>query len=767
MKDFLVILRRNFISPLVISISVLAIILLILKDFQNAWFISVVMAINTILAITQELRAQRELKKLELMSAPRARKILADDTVEEIMFDKLVVGDMVKLQLGDEIPADGEIVSSAGLEVDESILTGESASVDKPNKSVVYAASAVVAGSATMRVTAIGLNTKIGIMSITLKRYTPQLTPTQKAISHAITWLTYGALVLAILIFVVYYFLGQNAVQIFRTITTAAVVVIPEGLLLASTLLLAFGAIRLARAEVLPQKLAAIEAMALLDVLCVDKTGTLTSDEITFEKLELFDNSEKHINDLIGIVAKETSSGSTTGDAIIAGFPAPDQYEVLQTLAFSSARKMSGIRAIYSNKTYSIMMGAPEFLGKLAPLSAIQKLRVETLSSEGKRVLLVALFDNDDSLKNLSEKSGRAIGLVILANELRTGVEKTIEYLQKNGVSLRVISGDNPNTVQYVAKKAGIVNYQKALTGAELKKITDEDWDNKVAETTIFARVLPEQKERLIATFRRLGNFTGMVGDGINDALALKKADLGVAMYSGAIATRRVADIVLLNNSFNSLPMGMRLGNKIMQAIEMIATLFFHKIIYGLVLLFITLAFGLTYPFEPRHLTFMNIFLVSVPTIMWTLFTPSPRHRLSPRYFWRDTLLAIIPIAVLSGLVVTITYIALSFMYPSDHQGVATTTVIIATLFGIYLVFLVPRMFDVKNNRKAYLARLLYVLSIVLVFGPSFGIDFIRDFFNFTMPVWENTIPLLVMIIGVGILQWKIAGMAGYRLKKT
>ena len=767
MRDILVIIRRNFVSPIVIAILILAIILLILKESRDAWFISIVIVVNTLLAIVQEIRAERALKKLELMSAPYAHRLCSDGSSEDVIFNKLVVGDLVLLQLGDEVPADGQIIDCEGLEVDESILTGESASVEKSKKSIVFAASAVVAGTAQMRVTAIGIDTKIGAMASTLKRYKPELTPIQKSIARAISWLTFGALGLAVLIYVVYYFSGQDAVLIFKTITSAAVVIVPEGLLLASSLLLAYGSIKLAQARVLPQKLAAIEAMALLNILCVDKTGTLTSDEIKFEKFEKFERTDNNFADLVGIVAKETSSGSNTGEAIMTGLGAPDHYEVLQVLAFSSARKMSGVKVIFDDKTYSVIVGAPEYVSLLAPLTPTQKKRVDLLTSEGKRVLLVAQFNNTQlSLKELKKGSGSAVGIVVLSNELRVGVEKTVSFLQNNGVSIRVISGDNPNTVKYVASCAGIINHQNILTGAELLEIKAENWDDTIAKTIIFARVLPEQKERLVETFKRLGNFTGMVGDGVNDALALKKSDLGVAMYAGAVATRRVADIVLLDNSFNSLPIGMRLGNRIMQSIEMIATLFFHKIIFGLVLLLSTLILGMVYPFEPRHITFMNIFLVTLPTIMWTIFTPSPRHRLSPQYFWRNTLFAVAPIAVLSGIMITSAYTMLHLMHPTDSSGVSTTTVIIATLFGIYLVFLVPRMFDVRNNRKAQLARILYSLTVILVIIPSFGLSFIRDFFNFTTPAMQNTWPLLFMIICTAIMQWIIADRAGKRLKK-
>ncbi|MEP7205141.1 MAG: HAD-IC family P-type ATPase, partial [Candidatus Saccharibacteria bacterium] len=252
MKDILVILRRNFLSPIVIAILVLASILLLLNDQRDAWFISFVIIVNTMLAIVQEVRAYLALRKLELMSAPKARRLGSDGVVSQVAFDLLVVGDKIRLQLGDEVPADGAISHSAGLEVDESILTGESAPVDKPDKTLAYAASAVVAGSATMTVTAIGSSTKVGMMTASLKRYVPQLTPLQRDIGRAITWLTYGALGLAVLIFVAYSFSGENAIKIFKTITSAAVTVVPEGLLLASSMLLAFGSIKLAQAKVLP-----------------------------------------------------------------------------------------------------------------------------------------------------------------------------------------------------------------------------------------------------------------------------------------------------------------------------------------------------------------------------------------------------------------------------------------------------------------------------------------------------------------------------------
>jgi cation-transporting ATPase E len=328
---------------------------------------------------------------------------------------------------------------------------------------------------------------------------------------------------------------------------------------------------------------------------------------------------------------------------------------------------------------------------------------------------------------------------------------------------MRVISGDNPGTVRYVASEVGIKRPSLSITGPELAQLDNAAFKAAADKYTIFARVLPEQKEKLIRHFKKQRLFTGMVGDGVNDALALKKADLGVAMYAGAAASRRVADIILLNNSFTSLPLGMKLGNRIMQAIEVIASLFFHKIIYGVVLLFSTMLLGMTYPYAPRHITFMNMFLVTMPTLMWTLFPPLPRHRVNPKRFWRDTLGSIAPIAVITGLAVTFTYWIMSLVYADRPMAVATMTVLTATFFGVYMVFLVPNMLGVTVNRRAKYARRLYLIAVALVASTSFSIGFLRDFFDFSAPTIWILWPAITVIALAAAVQWQIAKTAAKR----
>ena len=795
MRDYLDIIKRNLLSPIVLAIFLLAGALIYVREYRDAWFISVVIVVNSLIGIVQEIRAKRVLHRLELMSAPRAR-VLRDGQAVEVPYDSLVVGDEIILQAGDELPADATVIASKGLELNESMLTGESAAVEKAAGDTVLAATTVLAGEGTARVAAVGDQTKAGAISQVLKRYKPELTPLQRAIWRAISFLTYGAIVLAALIFIVYYLSGDNVVIILKTITSAAVTVVPEGLLLASSLLLAFGSLRLAQAKVLPQKLAAIEAMALLNLLAVDKTGTLTSDEVTLERVVAFDEmilansitdisgefasqatadsparrfseiklseAASDVAELAALIAHETSGGNITGQAILAEITPPKHADIIEVMAFSSARKMAGVRAKIDGKTRTLMMGAPEFVAKLAPVNDMLQRQLDEWADSGLRVLMLAEFDDETTkLKDLPDGSGRAIGAVILRNSLRDGVIDTVKFLQEQGVVIRVISGDNPRTVQHIARQAGIDNPDKAILGSALAGLSDKAFDKAADEHTIFARVLPEQKERLIAHFKQSGKFTGMVGDGVNDALALKKSDLGVAMYAGAPASRRVADIILLNNSFTSLPIGMKLGNRIMQAIEVIATLFFHKIIYGVVLLLSTMLVGLNYPYAPRHITFLNIFLVTMPTIMWTLFPPRPRHRVNPAHFWRDTLQAVAPIALLTGLTVAFTYWSGVTLHPHQAAEAATMTVLTATFFGIYLVFLVGPMLGVVLDKRAHLARTLYMAGVLFVTLVSFGIKPLRQFFDFTVPNITLLWPGIAVVVPVALAQWWLARRAG------
>lgn len=763
MKHIRNIIFRNFISPISIAIFVLAAGLFYLGELRDAWFISVVILVNSTIGSIQEIRAYLTLKKIELLSAPRAR-VFRGENIEEVLFNELQVGDKIQLKTGDEVPADAKILSANSFEIDEAILTGESLAIKKIKNSEILAGSIVVSGDAIAEVTAVGEDTKSGQMTKKLKTYKPNLTPIQQNISKLISGMTYFAIFLAIAVIWRYAHLGNSQVEILKTITSAAIVVVPEGLLLASSLLFAYGSLRLLQAKVLPQKISAIEDMALLQILATDKTGTLTSPEIIFESLEnLSDEADETLQKVLVELNSQSQEKNATAQAILAEFgDKKTGLKVIDAMAFSSARKLSGITVSGDNTEQSVVFGAPEFILKNCVDEKISQQiseRINALAEKGLRVLLLAKFQKTGKISELlkTEKL-QPLAIVTLKNSLRQNVSETVDFLQKRGVSLRVISGDNPRTVSFIAKEAGILDPDKFITGAELNEMSEEDFEKAVMENTIFARVLPEQKEKIISIFQKNKLYTGMIGDGVNDALAIKKADLGISMFDAAPATRRVADLVLMDNSFTSLPSGVKIGDRIMLAIEMIAVLFFHKIILGLTILFVSLSLGIDYPFLPRHITYMNFILVTLPTILTTLFPPIPVGKINPQNFWRDTLRNIAPIAVLSGFAVSMIYVVMisDLENPSLNQirGVLATVVVIAAYFGVFVTILGEKMLSSKLIRNTIYRRVLYILVTVLFTGAVFGSRLLRDFFEFNLPSIEKIWFVASVVMVVSIVQF-------------
>ena len=736
MKQIRKILLRNFISPISIAIYLLAGGLLYLGEFKDAWFISFVITINSIISSVQEIRAYLTLKKIELMSAPRAI-VLKGDKTEEVIFTQLQNDDIIILKTGDEIPADCVVLESNNLEVNESMLTGESIAIKKDRDDKILSSTIVVSGEAKAKVIATGDQTEAGQMTKKLKEYKPTLTPIQRNIQRLISTMTYFAGFLALLIIYRYTILGENETTILKTITSAAVVVVPEGLLLASSLFFAYGSLKLLQAKVLPQKISAIEDMALLDVLATDKTGTLTSPDIIFDNIKNLSSDQKD-KAILSFLKKNKIK---------------NDMQVDEYLPFSSSRKMSAIKI--KNKIYSF--GAPEFVLKTIPLNL--KKDIEKLASQGLRVLILASCSNKNNQKiekAISNSAFTPLAIVTLRNSLRPNVKETVEFLQKRGVSLRVISGDNPHTVSYIANSAGIKNSDKFITGSELAKMDKNKFKKTVLNTTIFARVLPEQKERIISVFQKNKLYTGMVGDGVNDALAIKKADLGISMFDSAPATRRVADLVLIDNSFTSLPSGAKIGNRIMLSIEMIAILFFHKIIMGITILSITLFLGENYPFLPRNITYLNFILVTLPTILTTLLPPLPIEKINPKKFWQDTLFSIAPIALISGLSISSIYLLLLRNNTPISQTLGTVAITTAVL-GICTYLIAEKILNSKITLQSYQRRGIYVLITIIFTFIVFGFAKLRAFFEFGLPSPEKIEIVLGIIVFTILLQILLA----------
>ena len=765
MKHIQTIIFRNFISPISIAIFILAGGLLLVGEVRDAWFISFVILVNSFIGTIQEVRAYLTLRKIELMSAPRAM-VFRDGKLEEILFTELQNGDKIFLKTGDEIPADAKITKSNSFEVNESILTGESDAISKNVGDKILSSSIVVSGEAEAEVLAVGENTEAGQMAAKLKNYKPKLTPIQQKISKLISRLSWFALVLAIMICIVYFFIfKEDPTTVLKTITSAAVVVVPEGLLLASSLFFAYGSLKLLQAKVLPQKISAIEDMALLEVLATDKTGTLTSPEIKFNSCEVINKSfsKEEVSHILNTLNSESTEKNATSKAILDEFRHGGNLKITDYMAFSSSRKLSGMTFLNNKKEESIVFGAPEFI--LKNLSEDNEFKdisknIDSLASQGLRVLLLAKFKKSGKIsKLLNNEKLEPIAIITLKNALRPNVQETVDFLQNRGVSIRVISGDNPRTVSFIASEAGVKNAEKYITGAELANLSKKDFEKAVLENTIFARVLPEQKEKIIGVFQKNKLYTGMIGDGVNDALAIKKSDLGISMFDGAPATRRVADLVLMDNSFTSLPSGVKVGNRIMLSIEMIAILFFHKIILGVTILFTTMIAGVNYPFLPRHITYMNFILVTMPTVLTTLFPPIPKAKINPKNFWRDTLYSIMPVAILSGLAISFIYVSLYIKVGGDFasrpimHGILATVVIATAWFGVFATILSEIFLGSKPSKNNKIRRSLYIIGTLIFTGVIFSTPILRDFFEFNLPNISQFWFVCAVIILVSVIQ--------------
>lgn len=779
-KQSISILRRNFCQPVVITIIVLAFGLWRANEARDALFILVVILLNVAISVFQEIKAALMLQKLELHNIIQAH-IIRDGTKKDIAFTDLQINDTLILTAGEEIPADASLIKSDNLEVNEAILTGESIAIRKNSGDKLLAGSIIVGGAGLARVEAVGDNTQQGKMQAKLKTYKPKLTPLQKKINRIITVLTYVALGFIILIYLSYVARHQPIGVILKAITSGAITLIPEGLLLASSLLFSYGALWLSNSHVLPQKISAIEGMALIDVLATDKTGTLTSPEISWHQLTIINQNykTKQLETILANIVGNTGN-NITAQAISKYVGKPDNtITITANVAFSSERKMSTL-AFTGPNAGAYVLGAPEYVAKLilANTVAYDNLltQVTTLSQQGLRVLVLAKLAEIKDIKDELDlqkalESGDNViplALITLKNDLRPNVPETIAYMQKQGISVRIISGDSPETVKFIAKQAGINHPDAVITGAELAMLTPVEFIKAVNQATIFARILPEQKQAIISALQKSGSYTAMVGDGVNDALAIKQSDLGIAMNDGSSATRRLADLVLLNNAFTALPAGMQIGNKILAAIQLIARIFFHKIIFTGTLLITSLLMLHNFPWLPRHITFINFIAVTLPVMLITLTTPKINDRNAHQHFWRNIGLISLPLGILSGGALILIYIiGLANLSSNSEQviqlsGLSSILIVGAGILAIVHVWLNRYLTHGLSQPLVLWGNIFYSLVSLGFIGLVFGIKKIRLFFDLVIP--QNSLIISGSLIILSIIWIQI--MYTYWLKQ-
>ena len=666
------ILRRNVLTLFNLLNLCLAGLLLWVGSHRDMLFLGVVLS-NTLIGAIQELRAKRTHDRLQLLSEGRVR-VMRDGVECRLSPQELVLDDVVLLSRGDQIPADATVLSGAG-EADESLLTGESAPVSKAAGDTLYSGSFLVSGSVAARLTAVGADSYAGQLQLSARRVKRAQSELMRDMRRIIRWVSVLIVPIGAAMFSRQYASVDLGLRDAVTGTVASMLgMIPEGLILLTSVSLAAGVVALGRRNALVNELFGIETLARTDVVCMDKTGTLTSGEMVLDRtLALNGVPPEEIAAYMAALLRASADETPTVRALAEAFPASNAPEIAQAVPFSSARKWSAAQA---EGLGSVVLGAPERLLKGEALKQAQ-----ALAAQGLRVL--ALLCAPAPLCGESLPEGLApMALLCLRDALRPNVQKTVRYFGEQGVTLKVISGDSPLTVSHAAAAAGVPGADRTV---DLSAIEGEkDYTALSRHYTIFGRVSPQDKQGLIEALRKDGHGVAMVGDGVNDIPALKAADCSIAMAGGSDAACRVAQITLLDADFDVMPRIVLEGRRVINNITRAASLFLVKNIFSLILSVLLLIFPFAYPFAPIQLTLVSSLTIGIPSFVLAL-QPS-RDRVSGS-FLRNVIMRALPGGVCTAALI-IPLMAFSDGLGFSQDVISTLSTLIAGYSGLVVLFL-------------------------------------------------------------------------------
>ena len=626
------IVRSNVCTYFNLVFAVIAVLLAIVGAWSDMLFLPIIVA-NTCIGIIQEVHSKKVLDKLSILNAPHA-VVIRDGKRQEIPADQLVLDDIVEFSAGSQIPADAKVVSGE-LQVNESLITGESDEIEKREGDSLLSGSFVVSGKACARLEKVGKDSYISKLTL-------QATKSKKGEqSEMIRSLNYLIMVMGIIIipigialFVQSFIYNEGTFHDSITGMVAAIIgMIPEGLYLLTSVALAVSSVRLAQKKVLIHDMKCIETLARVNVLCVDKTGTITEPGMHVYDFSVLDGADQlEISQLLADFVAAQEKDNATMEALKAHFSNGSGMRAREVYSFSSETKYSGA---VMNDGKSYVIGAPEFV--LRGQFAQYQEQIATYSSKGYRVLVFAQYEGMLDRKPLTEPV-LPLCFVMLANPIRKGAKETFTYFAENDVDIKVISGDNPLTVSVIAAEAGIVGAERFVDASTLKE--KEDYYRAVEEYTVFGRVTPSQKRMLVQALKEHKKTVAMTGDGVNDVLALKDADCGIAMASGAQAASQVAQLVLLDSDFAALPGVVAEGRRVINNIQRSASLFLVKNIFSFLLSIVALALPLAYPFQPLQLSLVTFATIGAPAFFLAL---EPNHELVHGKFMRNVLRKALP----------------------------------------------------------------------------------------------------------------------------
>ncbi len=709
------IVKANVLTPVNAIIGTLLVLILIAGFPADSLFAGVIIS-NSIIGIAQELQARRTLGALAVLSAPRAR-VVRDGKVTEIEISGVVADEILEMHPGDQLVIDGEVVSQAGLEMDESLLTGESDAIEKGLGDEVLSGSFVAAGFGRCQATRIGAEAYAAKLADEARRFELADSELRCGVNTILRWLIVMIPPAAALLLLRQLGTVDRWQEALQGTVAAAVAMVPDGLVLLTSLSFITGVIALARRKALAKELASVELLARVDTLCLDKTGTITTGEISLASVvPLRDAAADYVVEVLGALGAADPAPNATLAAIIATHPAPDGWTAGESMPFSSARKWAATEFIDRGVFY---LGAPDIL--FDDDDTAERAVADEAAATGTRVLLVTRANGQWQGDRLAERRD-PVALVLLEDTVRPDAAETLAFFREQGVELKVISGDNPATVAAVARRAGI---DSDPAGFDARQLPDdpEEMAEVLESTTVFGRVTPHQKRAMVHALQSRGHTVAMTGDGVNDVLALKDADMGIAMGSGSAAARAVAQLVLLDNRFATLPRVLAEGRRVINNIERVANLFITKAAYAFLLTVLIGVAGTPFPFLPRQLTLIGTFSIGVPGFFLAL---APNDALVKPGFLRRVLRFSLPAGFVAGLV---TYVLYEIIRRLDQVSLAEArTAATATLLLLGLVILVLISRPLRPWKVGLAAAMagLYTLTMVV---PS-----LRNYFELDLP---------------------------------
>ena len=706
------IIHKNVFTYFNLIFLVLAILLCIVGSFRNLTFLPVIIA-NTMIGIIQEIRAKRVLEKLNMLNAPHA-EVVRDGNVRKIDAIDLVIDDIVIFGAGNQICADA-VVEEGEVRVNESLLTGESDEITKRRGDTLLSGSFIVSGKCHARLTSVGEDSYISRLTLEAGAMPEgEQSEMMRSLDRLVKVVGIALIPIGIVLFVQgFFFNGESFRESIVSMVAAVIGMIPEGLYLLASVAMVVSAMRLAKKRVLLHDMKSIETLARVDVLCVDKTGTITENSMCVNKVVRAKGYEEEtmppLEEMIGDFVKEMEADNATMAALKEFFKENSGKKPDKVIPFSSTVKYSGV--IYGEDAY--VLGAPEFV--LRKMFSEHQDKINQFAEKGYWVLVFAKYDGIPDGKALTGEAN-PLGYILLLNKVRKEAPSTFAFFEQQGVEIKVISGDNPLTVSETAKQAGIRNAERYIDARELK--TEEELEEAARNYTVFGRVVPEQKRQLVHALKRQGRTVAMTGDGVNDVLALKDADCSVAMASGSDAAAQASQVVLLESDFSKMPEVVLEGRRVVNNIQRSASLFLVKNIFSFLLSLFSLAFMITYPLEPSQVSLITMYTIGIPAFFLAL---QPNKDIIRGHFLTNVVLKALP-AGLTDVIAVGALVVFGQTFDVPASDISTAATMLLAIVGFMILYRICQPMNLFR-------RVIWIGCVVGMLGCSI---FLPDLFAIT-----------------------------------